>query len=146
VNVDEEVFQVVISNYKNFETKSGRTRQIPLTIKLSTLLKLHKLECVKKYKRLPEYVFVHSGHRYSPSYVSDTFTKTARKAGLEGVHFHTLRHSFASLLVQRGVSLYVVQGLLGHSSIRVTEQYAHLAPSTLRKGIDALDEVLNPKR
>jgi integrase len=54
-----------------------------------------------------------------------------RRAGLADVRLHDLRHSFASFLVNQGVSLYVVQGLLGHASPRMTQRYAHLAPQTL---------------
>lgn len=141
VNCSVKRKQVIVSPYKDFDTKSGRTRTVPLSemglFSLSGMRKIDRDRC----GHLFEYVFTHSGgKRYSPPYVSDIFTKLARKAGLEGVHFHTLRHSTASLLVQKGVSLYVVQALLGHSSIRTTEQYSHLAPSTLKKGIDAFDE------
>ena len=44
------------------------------------------------------------------------------------VVFHTLRHTFASWLVQAGVPLYTVQRLMGHKSIVMTQRYAHLAP------------------
>jgi site-specific recombinase XerD len=44
---------------------------------------------------------------------------------------HDLRHSFASFLMNQGVSLYVVQNLLGHTQARMTQRYAHLAPQTL---------------
>jgi site-specific recombinase XerD len=48
------------------------------------------------------------------------------------VSYHLLRHFYASLLVEQGVSLQMVARLLGHSDTRVTEKhYAHLQPSTL---------------
>ena len=52
------------------------------------------------------------------------------RAGLPDLRLHDLRHSFASFLVNRGVSLYVVQGLLGHGNTRYTQRYAHLTPDT----------------
>jgi len=60
------------------------------------------------------------------------------RAGLVDVRLHDLRHSFASFLVNQGVSLYVVQGLLGHTQPRMTQRYAHLAPQTL---LDAAEVV-----
>ena len=54
------------------------------------------------------------------------------------LHFHSLRHTFASLLVKEGVSLYHVQRLLGHSSSRVTEIYAHLGTSELNISVEKL--------
>ena len=63
-----------------------------------------------------------------------------RRAGLSDVRLHDLRHSFASFLVNQGVSLYVVQGLLGHADARMTQRYAHLAPQTL---LDAAEVVSN---
>jgi site-specific recombinase XerD len=57
---------------------------------------------------------------------------TARtKTGPADVRVHDLRHSFASALVNRGMTLYDVQKLLGHSSIVTTQRYAHLAPGRL---------------
>jgi integrase len=52
---------------------------------------------------------------------------------------HTFRHTTASRLVQNGVDLYTVQRMLGHSTIRVTERYAHLAPKNLQVAADALN-------
>lgn len=61
---------------------------------------------------------------YSSAY--DAFVRISGKAGLEAIGWHTLRHTFASLLVLEGVPLFTVSRLLGHSSIRITERYAHL--------------------
>lgn len=57
---------------------------------------------------------------------------------------HALRHTCATRLVQAGVSLFVVQKLLGHSTITVTQKYAHLAQSNLRDAIDVLQGKVVP--
>ena len=53
--------------------------------------------------------------------------------------FHTFRHTFASRLVQRGVDLYRVQKLMGHSTMKVTERYAKLVDANLEDAIEVLN-------
>jgi site-specific recombinase XerD len=53
------------------------------------------------------------------------------------VRIHDLQHSFANLLINSGRSLYEVQRLLGHSQIKTTQRYAHLAPETLLEATNA---------
>jgi site-specific recombinase XerD len=60
---------------------------------------------------------------------------------LRDFRLHDLRHSFASILVNNGVSIYEVQNLLGHASINTTKRYAHLAPETLRKSAQVAADV-----
>jgi len=55
------------------------------------------------------------------------------------VVFHTLRHTFASWLVQAGTPLYTVKELLGHKSIAMTERYSHLAENTMREAIKNIE-------
>lgn len=61
------------------------------------------------------------------------------RARIQDLTFHDLRHDFASRLVQAGVNLYEVKDLLGHSSITLTERYAHLAPHQKRAAVALLE-------
>ncbi len=56
------------------------------------------------------------------------------------VVFHTLRHTFASWLVENGTDLYTVKELLGHSSIAMTERYSHLGANTLQSAVKSLEK------
>lgn len=56
------------------------------------------------------------------------------------VVFHSLRHTYASWLVESGVSLYTVQKLLGHENISMTERYSHLSPDTLQDAVRSLEK------
>ncbi len=56
------------------------------------------------------------------------------------VCFHTLRHTFASWLVEGGVSLYEVKELMGHADLTMTQRYSHLSPEGLRNAIKILEE------
>lgn len=65
--------------------------------------------------------------------LSKRFHRDAAAAGLEGLRFHDLRHTFASWWVQDGGDLYVLQRRLGHSGPAMTQRYAHLRTSDLRR-------------
>lgn len=56
-------------------------------------------------------------------------------AGFEDLHFHDLRHTYASFLVNQDVDLYVVGQLLGHSATQTTKRYAHLYERTLKRAV-----------
>lgn len=73
--------------------------------------------------------------------IYNSWNTARQRAGLETLRIHDLRHSFASALVNGGTPLYEVQKLLGHSSIRTTERYAHLAPERLINTMKISDRV-----
>lgn len=64
--------------------------------------------------------------------------RSCRLAGIREVGWHTLRHTYATQLVARGAPLRAVQELLGHSTILMTERYAHVSPDTLRAAVALL--------
>ncbi len=85
------------------------------------------------------YVFTGAtGGRLDGSVASKAFKRYVRLAKLpESIRFHSLRHTCASWLVQRGVALPIVQAILGHSSIQVTQRYAHLGPDVMQSAMQA---------
>ena len=86
--------------------------------------------------------------------VSRAFMKCVSQLGFndgvtdsrQRVVFHTLRHTFASWLVQKGVPLHTVAELMGHKSIAMTQRYAHLSPDSLRNAAKILGEGLTLPR
>jgi integrase len=70
--------------------------------------------------------------------INREFRRASGAAGIVNLHFHDLRHTFASRLVMRGVDLYRAQTLLGHKPARMTQRYAHLSPDGLREAVEAL--------
>jgi len=121
-------------------SKSGKPRAI--------LLSTAAIELLKSVTTIPgnPYIFpAPTTGRPSPSlYIP--WNRIRLRAGLSDLRLHDLRHSFASFLVNKGVSLYVVQGLLGHSHSRYTQRYAHLGSETLLNAVEAVSELVVSRR
>ena len=77
--------------------------------------------------------------------VKRSFKTALRRSGIRDVHFHDLRHIFASHLVMAGVDLTTVKELLGHKDIKMTLRYAHLAPAHKKKAVEMLDNTTTQK-
>ena len=75
--------------------------------------------------------------------LTHNFHKITLKAGLSGVRFHDLRHTFASLMLLRGVSPKVISEALGHASVAFTmDTYSHIIEGTQSDAMKLLDDIL----
>ena len=127
---------IKIQNKENFLTKNKRERIIPMNDKVIDILQ--SIEYQNSYGS--NYVFKKDGRQINKMYLTKRFKKSVRQAGLsEKIHFHSLRHSFASNLVQKNVNLFTVQKLLGHTQISTTQRYSHLRSDDLVNAINTLD-------
>ncbi|MFC3875089.1 tyrosine-type recombinase/integrase, partial [Neisseria musculi] len=71
--------------------------------------------------------------------------KALEAVGIEDFRWHDLRHTWASWLVQSGVSLYALKEMGGWENIEMVQKYAHLAPEHLHRHAGLLDGVLDTK-
>jgi len=94
----------------------------------------------RELSKQSEFVFSLEGERITQKFISKKFKSYVIKSKINpDLTFHSLRHTFASWLVQRGVSIHKVSKLLGHSDIKVTEIYTHLKPDNLRNAVELLN-------
>lgn len=131
-NVDLTKRQIVISNDQIFQTKTGKSRMIPMHEAVYNIL---------NNKKQRDFVFDKDcGYKFNESYITHKFKKCVTKAKLNPEYtFHSLRHSAASALVNSGVSIFEVQKILGHSSpVLTANTYSHLLPSTLINSINRI--------
>lgn len=72
--------------------------------------------------------------------ISNKIRQFAKKAGLNGFHTHTMRHKFATDLLERGANIKQVQELLGHENLATTEVYLSVTDQGKRDAINLLDQ------
>jgi len=128
------------------ETKNGRSRTVHLNTKAKEVLE--ELSAQRDHvsrTRDSEFVFpsrqgTKKGHLFD---LRNPFEKACKLAGIEGLHLHSLRHSFASLAVMSGASLYDVQKLLGHQDPKMTQRYAHLDAASLKRATEGVSDIID---
>ena len=137
-DIDFDRKLILIHSKDNFHTKSGKRRVVPMNNIVVNLL-------LSKFRgATTEWIFSLNGKKVFDSTITHKFKVCVRKSKLNPkLHFHSLRHTFASWLVQDGVSLYEVQKLLGHSNVAVTQVYSHLQPETLHPTVNRISIPLN---
>ena len=117
-------------------TKSGKPRYVPMSDGVLAIL-----EAVPRIAG-SAYVFPNPDTKKPFVTVHNTWDRVRKAAGLADVRLHDLRHSFASILINNGRSLYEVQHLLGHTQIKTTERYAHLQQDTLLRAANVVQGVI----
>jgi len=118
-------------------TKNGSDRYVSLNSEVFRVLK--GLRETHKRLKLPADSTLFVSWQEKP--MSDPrmwFAAACSEAKIEGVTWHTLRHTFASRLVMAGVDLKTVQELMGHKTIAMTARYAHLSPEHKLSALERL--------
>ncbi|MBZ0237012.1 MAG: site-specific integrase [Deltaproteobacteria bacterium] len=126
----------VVWNYVNGKMstpKSGKGREVPLSNDA-----LRALRAIR-HKRAPLVFCTPKGKPLEHWVTDNALRLICRHAKLMPIGWHKLRHTFASHLAIRGVSLMAIRELLGHANIKMTLRYAHLAPEVRRDAVMLLD-------
>lgn len=114
--------------------KGGEARYVPLTQGAIYVVQqaMALNEKAGPLAAASEFLFANSKTGKPMSSIHFLWDKARAKAGLKEVRMHDLRHSFASAMVNMGMTLYDVKEMLGHANIKTTERYAHLSRERLR--------------
>jgi integrase/recombinase XerD len=123
---------------KIIQGKGKNDRYVMLSEKILFLLR----DYYKEYKP-KEYIFEgQKADKYSPRSVQAIFKFALKKANIQkNASVHTLRHSFATHLLETGTDIRVIQQLLGHSSIKTTQIYTQVSSSNIAKVISPFDSL-----
>jgi integrase len=114
-------------------TKSKKSRKVYINSVLKRLFLELRLKSAGN-----EYVFLNDkGNRLKE--IKNGYNSACRRAGIEGLRFHDLRHSAATRMIESGANIVAVSKILGHSDIKTTMRYTH--PDNSLK--DALENLVN---
>ncbi|EDP97283.1 site-specific tyrosine recombinase/integron integrase [Kordia algicida OT-1] len=117
--------------------KGKKDRYVTLAVRTKKLIKIY----IKKYA--PEHYLIEGqkGGKYATSSIQKFIKKYSNEAGLtKNVTPHTLRHSFATHLLEKGISLRYIQYILGHQNSKTTEIYTHITQTGIENIKNPLDD------
>ena len=128
-DIDDDKMQLFVAI-----SKSGRSRKIMLSNQAVKVLDKVRLrtDALGLPTTRDDWLFPNPRTRKPYTSFHLAFFAARKHAGLNTVRIHDLRHTYASLLINNGASIYEVQQLLGHYHISMTERYAQLFPNTLK--------------
>ncbi|MBU0528275.1 tyrosine-type recombinase/integrase [bacterium] len=118
--------------------KGKKDRLVMLSQRLVPVLKKY----LEQYQPIEYLIEGQKGGIYSPSSVRQIFIKAVSKAGInKKVTVHTLRHSFATHLLDRGTDIRYIQELLGHKKLETTQIYTHISKKSILEIKSPLDTI-----
>lgn len=115
--------------FKLTETKTNKARYVPIHDSLIPILR----QAMERSKS--DYVFTNSAGKPLTHRVAAVFRRTVERLGIRDLRFHDLRHDFATKLRRSGMGLDLIAMLLGHSTLSMTQRYAHLGREDLRAAV-----------
>ena len=122
-------------------TKTGRPRQVPVSPRALETIK----ELLERSRPRSPYLFC----KPDGSRVGDpkkAFSGACRRAGIDDIRFHDLRHTFASWFVQDGGDLYRLSRILGHATLQMSARYGHLRTDDLHEELERVAQRRSRKR
>jgi integrase len=129
--------QAALVHLEPGNTKTGKRRSVPLN-RLASEAILNRMRFRAQHAPASPWVFAHRGGQRIQD-VKRAFASACQRAGITDFRIHDLRHTCAAWLVSAGVSLTEVRDLLGHTTVKMTERYAHLAPENVRVAVSVLE-------
>ena len=105
------------------DTKNGESRLVPLSVVAE--------DCLKRQRERREGPTKGKVWSYTPDGMRSGYSKSVKKAGIDGLTFHDLRHEATSRLCERGLPIMTVQAITGHKSTQMLKRYTHISPSAL---------------
>lgn len=131
-------FEEKIGHIRQAKGKKDRIFNIP-----DFLFRDLKRQADKQKSKDQEYLFTGPKGKLSSRNLQKIVSRAAQRAGIKkDVHCHTLRHSFATHLLENGIDIRHIQSLLGHSSIATTELYTHVSTEELKKIKSPIDSLM----
>jgi len=120
-------------------TKNKKTRRIPVNFCMRTVFRQQKLRSGGS-----DFVFLsHAGLPYKKhDSLKGAFVRACKKAGLNDLRFHDLRHTCATRMIERGASIVAVSKILGHSDIKMTMRYSH-PENSVKEAVELLSDVFS---
>jgi len=137
LKVNDLNFEEMIGHVRQAKGKKDRIFNIP-----KFLLKSLKKQVLNQQESNQDYLFTGPKGKLSDRNLQKIVRKAAKKAGInKEVHPHTLRHSFATHLLENGIDIRKIQELLGHADLSTTQIYTHISTEELKKIPSPIDNL-----